>query len=84
MSRHPISSAAAERARAYLAAAFVPCHSCDSQQAGPLHRTSEHLWRERAERARADDGTDPVSGVSLAEAERHLDRIAGVAAGSPS
>jgi hypothetical protein len=84
MSRRPVSRAEAAAARAYLAAAYVPCHSCGNQQAGPLHRTSEHLWRDRAERARANDGTDPVSGVSLAEAERHLDRIAGVGAGSPS
>ena len=65
----------AQRARASFWARFIPCPACDRRQAGPLHRTSARLWQGRADRARRHEGTDPVSGVTLEDAERHLSKI---------
>ncbi len=56
-----------------LMARFRPCPACDSEQAGPIHRTSTRLWRERAERARR---AIAVAERELAEAEGHLAAIA--------
>ena len=67
----------AERARASLMARFIPCPACEIQQAGPIHRTSAQLWQGRAERARRHEGTDPVSHVTLENADRHLAAIGG-------
>jgi hypothetical protein len=74
VSRRQVTQAEVEAARAHLAAVVIPCPACDNPQAGPLHRTSARLWQGRADRAR-ENGTDPVSGVTLAEAERHLAAI---------
>jgi hypothetical protein len=67
--------AALARWKAYEAAHYIPCPACDNQAAGPLHRTSVRLWRGRAERAQGNDGADPLSGVTLEDAERHLAAI---------
>jgi hypothetical protein len=64
--------------KAWLARDFPPCPYCGVQQAGPIHRKSEDLWRGRAGRARENEGIDPVSGVTLEDAECHL---AGIFAG---
>jgi hypothetical protein len=64
--------AARDRFGAYIAATYKPCPACDRQQAGPVHRTNVKLWTIRADRARRHDGVDPVSGVTLADAEWHL------------
>lgn len=61
--------------RDYVSRFYTQCPACDNPQAGPLHRGSTRLWQGRAERARENGGTDPVSGVTLAEAERHLAAI---------
>jgi hypothetical protein len=63
------------RSKAYFAANWIQCPACGSKQAGPLHRTSIRLWQGRAERARHNGGTDPVSHVTLEDAERHLAAI---------
>lgn len=72
MTSRTIDAAEAARARAHLAAAYIPCHSCDKAQAGPLHRKSRAVWDDRARRARANDGTDPMSGETLESIDRHL------------
>jgi len=62
----------AREGSAKLMAMFKPCPACGRQQAGPIHRTSVRLWQGRADRAADNDGTDPLSGVTSDEAERHL------------
>jgi hypothetical protein len=47
--------------------------------AGPIHRTSVRLWSGRAENARLNGGTDPVSGVTLESADARLAAIAATA-----
>jgi hypothetical protein len=54
---------------------FEPCHSCDDQDAGPVHRGSILLWQGRLRRAEANGGTDPESGVTADEARAHLEAI---------
>jgi len=54
---------------------FKPCAACGGLQAGPAHRKSLLLWTRRGERASANGGTDPVSGVTLDDAQRHLAAI---------
>ena len=62
--RRRVDPAEAERARARLAASFIPCHSCANPQAGRLHRKSERLWRERADRhAGCENGTTSGRGA---------------------
>lgn len=67
----------------FIAAYYKPCPGCDDQRAGPLHRTSRKLWEGRADRARRHDGTDPFSGVSLADCECHLAAIGPAEAAQP-
>lgn len=73
----PDHADAAARARAWIAANWIPCPACSDQQAGPIHRTSARLWQGRADRARSHEGTDPLSGVTLDDATRHLAAIGG-------
>jgi hypothetical protein len=54
---------------------YGPCPGCELRRAGSLHRGSARLWQGRAGRARENDGTDPVSDVTLDDAERHLAAI---------
>lgn len=70
--RERVTPAEARQALADLMARYVPCDACGNQQAGPLHRTSARLWQGRADRARRNGDVDPVSGLTLTEAERHL------------
>lgn len=54
---------------------FVDCPAC-GELTGGVHRKGVRLWEGRRDRALANDGTDPVSGVSLGDAQRHLAYLA--------
>lgn len=51
------------------------CPSCGMQDVTPRHRADAGMWQERAARADAAGGRDPLTGVTADSARRHAAEI---------